>query len=85
LSFNSPNAITMPVQAAAPVSIRLRERRGQSGPVNKLCITAGTLVCGYGVGYLFSGFGIMTEVLMSGLGSIIGVYLGWKVAQHIER
>jgi hypothetical protein len=55
------------------------------GPVNKMCIMVGTTVCGYGFGYLASPFGMMTEIVVSGIGSIIGVYLGWKVAQRIER
>lgn len=53
--------------------------------MNKLCILVGTTVCGYGAGFLVSGFGMMTEVVVSGIGSIVGVYLGWKVAQRIER
>jgi hypothetical protein len=57
----------------------------QAGGVTKLCIFAGSLVCGYVVGYLFSGFGMMTEVIMSGVGSMVGVYLGWRLAQRIER
>jgi uncharacterized membrane protein YfcA len=53
--------------------------------VNKLCIFGGSLVGGYVAGYLVSSYGIMTEVIVSGLGSIVGVYLGWKLARRIER
>jgi uncharacterized membrane protein YfcA len=27
----------------------------------------------------------MTEIVTSGIGSLIGVYLGWKLAQRIDR
>jgi hypothetical protein len=30
-------------------------------------------------------FGLMTEIIVSGIGSMVGVYLGWKLAQRIER
>jgi hypothetical protein len=51
----------------------------------KLCIFAGTLVGGYVGGFLCSSFGLMTEMFASGVGSIIGVYLGWKLALRIQR
>jgi hypothetical protein len=53
--------------------------------VNKLCIFAGSMVFGYIFGFLGSGFGIMTEIILSGVGSMVGVYVGWKVAQRIDR
>lgn len=53
--------------------------------MNKLCITVGTLGGGFIAGYLSSGLGMMTSVLVSGVGSIVGVYVGWKVARWIER
>ena len=36
-------------------------------------------------GILGSGFGLMTEIVTSGIGSMVGVYLGWKLARRIER
>ena len=57
----------------------------QSRGMTKLCITGGTLVGGYLGGYLCSNLGMMTEVIVSGIGSIVGVYLGWKLARWIER
>jgi hypothetical protein len=60
-------------------------RRPHGGAVTKLCIFAGTMVFGYLVGWMFSSFGLMTEVIASGFGSMIGVYVGWKFAQWIER
>jgi uncharacterized membrane protein YfcA len=53
--------------------------------VNKLCIFGGSLVCGYVAGYLVSSYGMMTEVIVSGFGSMVGVYLGWKLARRIDR
>lgn len=70
-----------------PDEISLRLFRGEYhfGRVTKLCIFTGMTVGGYVAGYLTSGFGLMTEVIVSGLGSMVGVYLGWKLARRIER
>jgi uncharacterized membrane protein YfcA len=51
----------------------------------KLCIFAGMTAGGYLAAYAVSSYGMMTEVFASGVGSIIGVYLGWKLARRIER
>jgi hypothetical protein len=53
--------------------------------VTKLCIFAGTVAGGYAAGYLCSSLGLMTELIASGAGSMVGVYLGWKLARWIER
>jgi uncharacterized membrane protein YfcA len=53
--------------------------------VTKLCIFTGTTVCGYAAGYLVRDLGLMTEIIVSGLGSMVGVYLGWKLARKIEE
>jgi uncharacterized membrane protein YfcA len=53
--------------------------------VNKLCIFGGSLVGGYVAAALVSSYGIMTEVIVSGIGSMVGVYLGWKLARRIDR
>ncbi|MEO7600262.1 MAG: hypothetical protein ABIV50_15110 [Opitutus sp.] len=54
--------------------------------MNKLCIFVGTLVGGYGGWYageaLGLGFGWCYAI--SGVGSIVGVYLGWKFARRFE-
>ncbi|HQY04565.1 MAG TPA: hypothetical protein PLQ52_00730 [Lacunisphaera sp.] len=54
--------------------------------MTKLCIFAGTTVFGIGGSLLAGAFGLDTfslgAFLLSGVGSIIGVYVGWKVAQH---
>ena len=50
----------------------------------KLCIFAGTTVFSYGFWYLGDvlGFGFMGSFLLSGVGSVVGVYVGWKVGRH---
>jgi len=50
----------------------------------KLCIFAGTTVCAYVAAYAVSSYGMMAEVIASGVGSIIGVYLGWRLARKID-
>lgn len=56
--------------------------------VNKLCIFAGTTVFGIGGGMLASALGMdmfsLGSFLLSGAGSILGVYVGWRVAQKLE-
>jgi hypothetical protein len=56
-------------------------------PVNKLCIFGGTIVGSYACWALGDalGFSFFGSFLLSGVGSIAGVYLGWKLAQKIER
>jgi hypothetical protein len=70
-----------------PDSVSLRLSRGgrHRGRVTKLCILTGSIAGGYIAGYLASDLGMMTEVIVSGLGSMVGVYLGWKLARRIER
>ena len=53
--------------------------------MTKLCILTGSIAGGYIAGYLASDLGLMTEVIVSGLGSMVGVYLGWRLARRIER
>jgi hypothetical protein len=56
--------------------------------VNKLCIFAGTTLFGIGGGMLATAFGMeafsLGSFVLSGIGSIVGVYAGWKVAQHYK-
>jgi hypothetical protein len=50
----------------------------------KLCIFAGTTIFGIAGGMLATVFGMDTlslgSFVLSGIGSIVGVYVGWKVA-----
>lgn len=52
--------------------------------MNKLCIFVGTFVVGTLFWYLGEWLGLefFGCFLLSGLGSIIGVWAGWKVAQR---
>ena len=54
----------------------------------KLCIFAGTTIFGILGGLLATLLGMDTlslgSFVLSGIGSMIGVYAGWKVAQHYK-
>jgi uncharacterized membrane protein YfcA len=56
--------------------------------VTKLCIFGGTTIFGILGSVLATLFGMDTfslgSFLLSGVGSVIGVYVGWKVAQHYK-
>lgn len=55
--------------------------------VNKLCIFAGTTIFGILGGMLAGALGMemfsLGSFLLSGVGSIVGVYVGWKVARKL--
>ncbi len=56
--------------------------------MTKLCIFVGTTLGGIGGSLLAGAFDMDTFSLgsffLSGVGSIVGVYAGWKVAQHFK-
>ncbi len=54
--------------------------------MNKLCIFVGMTVVGYVFWHLggLLGFEFFGCFLLSGLGSILGVWLGWKIAEHFK-
>ena len=54
--------------------------------MTKLCIFAGTTVFSYAFWYVgdLLGFSFFGSFLLSGVGSVVGVWLGWKVAQHFK-
>ena len=56
--------------------------------MNKLCIFAGTMIFGILGSVLAGAFGMDTfslgSFVLSGLGSVLGVYVGWKVAQKLN-
>ena len=66
-----------------------RTPRAQPADVTKLCIFVGTAVFGIGGSLLAGAFGLDTfslgSFLLSGVGSIVGVYAGWKVAQKLNE
>lgn len=58
-----------------------------SSAMIKLCIFAGTTVCSY-IGWYAGdalGLGFGWSFALSGIGSIAGVILGWKLGRRIER
>ena len=54
--------------------------------MNKLCIFAGTTIGGYAFWFLgdAAGLGFGWSFVLSGIGSIVGVYAGWKLAQRLK-
>lgn len=56
--------------------------------MTKLCIFVGTTVFGIAGGLLAGAFGMDTfslgSFVLSGLGSVVGVYAGWKLARKLE-
>jgi len=55
--------------------------------MTKLCIFAGMTIGGYAAAALAYalGLGFVWEFVLSGVGSIAGVYYGWKLAQKLDR
>ena len=47
--------------------------------MNRLCIFVGMIVLGWVGWWLGEKIGFMTAFLLSGLGSVIGVYVGWRI------
>lgn len=56
--------------------------------MNKLCIFAGTTIFGILGSMLAGAFGMdmfsLGSLLLSGVGSMVGVYAGWKFARRFE-
>lgn len=54
----------------------------------KLCIFAGTTIFGILGGLLATLFGMdafsLGSFLLSGIGSVVGVWAGWKVGHHFK-
>ncbi len=52
----------------------------------KLCIFVGTTVVGtlFGVAADALGCSFLWSFIISGVGSVVGVWAGWKVAQHLK-
>ncbi len=47
--------------------------------VNKLCIFVAMTILGWVGWWIGSYIGFMTAYVVSGIGSLIGVYLGWRI------
>lgn len=60
---------------------------GQPARVNKLCIFVGTAIGGYALWFAGDalGLGFGWCFVLSGIGSLVGVWAGWKVARKLEE
>jgi hypothetical protein len=47
--------------------------------MNKVCILVGMTVLGWIGWWAGSNLGIMTAYIFSGVGSLLGVYIGWRI------
>ncbi len=47
--------------------------------MNKLCIFVGMTVLGWVGWWIGARIGFMPAFLLSGIGSILGVYVGWRI------
>ena len=52
---------------------------GVGDNMNKLCILIGATVLGWVGWWLGARIGFMTAYVLSGIGSIVGVYVGWRI------
>ena len=55
--------------------------RGKESHVSKFCIFVGMTVMGWIGWWLGEKAGFMTAFLLSGVGSMAGVYLGWRLCR----
>jgi len=55
--------------------------------MTKLCIFVGMMLGSYGGWYTAQalGWSLWGMFMLSGVGSVLGVFLGWKYAQRFER
>jgi hypothetical protein len=63
-------------------------RHGKPGHfMTKLCIFLGTTVGGYGFWFIGDALGLsfFMAFLLSGVGSVAGVWAGWKLAQKLDE
>ena len=69
--------------------MRARPEASSLAGMMKLCIFAGTTIFGIGGSLLAGAFGMDTfslgSFVLSGVGSIVGVYAGWKLAQKLSE
>ena len=47
--------------------------------MNRLCIFIGMIVFGWIGWWIGARFGLVTGFIVSSLGSIVGVYVGWRI------
>jgi len=59
---------------ALPIPISLNDKK-----MNKLCIFIGMTVLGWVGWWIGSMVSVMTAFMLSGIGSVLGVYVGWRI------
>ena len=72
----------------ARYAVATRGRIAQPAAMTKLCILLGTTLGSYGfwaLGDSVFGLSFLWSFLLSGVGSIVGVYAGWKLAQKLTE
>ena len=52
--------------------------------MNKLCTLGGASIGSYVGWFLGERYGLGTAFVLSGIASLAGVYLGWKLARKLE-
>ncbi len=52
--------------------------------MNRLCIFGTSAILGYVGWFLAEPFGYGWAIVLSGIGSLFGVYVGWKIARHFS-
>ena len=68
--------------------MEFRSNRRRLHGVTKLCILVGTTIGGYAawaLGDSVLGLGFGWSFVLSGVGSLVGVWAGWKLAQKINE
>ncbi len=53
--------------------------------MNKICIFVGMTVLGWIGWWAGSSLGVMTAYVFSGVGSLLGVYVGWRIYRDYLR
>ena len=78
--------MSSPTEAPALKKIRLRQRRRsrQCPLMLKLCIFVGSAVLGYGFWWAADllGCDLFSAFVISGVGTLVGCWAGWKIHQR---
>ena len=49
--------------------------------MNKFCISVGMIALGWVDWWIRSPFGLVAAFILSGAGSMVGVYIGWRISR----
>lgn len=67
------------------MEIAFRGAGRQAPGVTKFCILLGSTAVSFLFSFLVSPWGMMAEIIAGAVGSLVGVWVGWKVAQKIDQ